>query len=230
MYEPLGWFFIPDLPAGNSTSYPSSSCVSIHSPRFSLSNNVMALWMASRGYTTIQQNNYPTGIYATAILRTTLYSILSDKLQSRWECSIAIGLTFITGSAILVSNPSPDAAHFLAFYLLGTTYAPPPSPLVLLDGRHNKPRPATPRHHNRIHELLRLRLRHLVAITLLPRHRRPPFRKRLHRQPSNRLADPPLHRPRSTPRQKGYTAWRYWEDSPRKSTMCTILQSQVKIP
>ncbi|KAE8309332.1 major facilitator superfamily domain-containing protein [Aspergillus transmontanensis] len=90
----------------------------------SLSNNVMALWMSSRGYTTIQQNNYPTGIYATAILGTILYSAISDRLQSRWECSLLIGLTFIIGSAILVANPAADAGHFFAFYLLGTTYAP----------------------------------------------------------------------------------------------------------
>lgn len=89
-----------------------------------LQNNVMAYWMASRGYTTIQQNNYPTGIYATAILGTIFYAIISDKLQSRWEVSIAIGLTFIIGSAILVSNPSTDAGYFIAFYLLGTTFAP----------------------------------------------------------------------------------------------------------
>ncbi|KAJ5934834.1 pantothenate transporter [Penicillium verhagenii] len=89
-----------------------------------LSNNVMAYWMASRGYTTVQQNNYPTGIYATAIVGTVLYAVISDKLQSRWEVSIAIGLTFIIGSAILVSSPSTDAAYFVAFYLLGTTFAP----------------------------------------------------------------------------------------------------------
>ena len=89
-----------------------------------LQNNVMAYWMASRGYTTIQQNNYPTGIYATAILGTVAYAMISDKLQSRWEVSIAIGLTFIIGSSILVSNPSTDAGYFFAFYLLGTTFAP----------------------------------------------------------------------------------------------------------
>ncbi|KAJ5638035.1 pantothenate transporter [Penicillium lividum] len=89
-----------------------------------LQNNVMAYWMASRGYTTIQQNNYPTGIYATAIFGTVFYAVISDKLQSRWEVSIAIGLTFIIGSAILVSSPSTDAGYFVAFYLLGTTFAP----------------------------------------------------------------------------------------------------------
>ncbi|OOF92103.1 hypothetical protein ASPCADRAFT_517999 [Aspergillus carbonarius ITEM 5010] len=89
-----------------------------------LQNNVMAYWLASRGYTTIQQNNYPTGIYATAILGTVVYAAISDKLQSRWEVSIAIGLTFIIGSAILVSNPSTDAGYFFAFYFLGTTFAP----------------------------------------------------------------------------------------------------------
>ncbi|KAJ5949571.1 pantothenate transporter [Penicillium verhagenii] len=89
-----------------------------------LSNNVMAYWMASRGYTTVQQNNYPTGIYATAIFGTVLYAVISDKLQSRWEVSIAIGLTFIIGSAILASSPKTDAAYFVAFYILGTTFAP----------------------------------------------------------------------------------------------------------
>ena len=89
-----------------------------------LQNNVMAYWLASRGYTTIQQNNYPTGIYATAILGTVGYAIISDKLQSRWQVSIAIGLSFIIGSAILVSNPPTDAGYFFAFYFLGTTFAP----------------------------------------------------------------------------------------------------------
>ncbi|PWY85863.1 pantothenate transporter [Aspergillus sclerotioniger CBS 115572] len=89
-----------------------------------LQNNVMAYWLASRGYTTIQQNNYPTVIHATAILGTVVYAAISDKLQSRWEVSIAIGLTFVIGSAILVSTPSTDAGYFFAFYLLGTTFAP----------------------------------------------------------------------------------------------------------
>jgi MFS transporter, ACS family, pantothenate transporter len=91
-----------------------------------LQNNVMALWMASRGYTTVQQNNYPTGIYATAIVGTVFYAVISDKIRSRWEVSIAIGITFIIGSAILVGvdTDSSDAAHFFAFYLLGTTFAP----------------------------------------------------------------------------------------------------------
>ncbi|KAH8691627.1 major facilitator superfamily domain-containing protein [Talaromyces proteolyticus] len=88
-----------------------------------LQNNVMAYWMASRGYTTVQQNNYPTGIYAAAILGTVVYAVISDKLRSRWEVSIAIGLTFIIGSAILVADP-PTAGYFFAFYLLGTTFAP----------------------------------------------------------------------------------------------------------
>lgn len=89
-----------------------------------LQNNVMAYWMAGQGYTTIQQNNYPIGIYVTAIIGTVLYAIISDKLKSRWEVSIAIGLTFVVGSAILVSNPPTDAGYFVAFYLLGTTFAP----------------------------------------------------------------------------------------------------------
>ncbi|KAL1602631.1 hypothetical protein SLS60_006048 [Paraconiothyrium brasiliense] len=87
-------------------------------------NNVMPLWMASRGYTTIQQNTYPTAIYLFAILGTITYSLISDHLQSRWQPSLAIGMTFIIGSAILVADPAADAWHFFAFYLLGTTYAP----------------------------------------------------------------------------------------------------------
>lgn len=84
----------------------------------------MQLWMASRGYTVVQQNTYPTAVYATAIVGTVVYSMISDKIQSRWQPSLAIGLTFIIGSAILVADPLADAAHFFAFYLLGTTYAP----------------------------------------------------------------------------------------------------------
>ncbi|KAI1841862.1 hypothetical protein JX265_010828 [Neoarthrinium moseri] len=90
----------------------------------SLSNNVMPLWMASRGYTVVQQNTYPTAIYATAIVGTIMYAVISDKIQSRWQPSLAIGLTFVVGSAILVADPVADSAHFFAFYLLGTTYAP----------------------------------------------------------------------------------------------------------
>lgn len=87
-------------------------------------NNVFPLWMASRGYTTVQQNNYPTGVYAAAIVGTVFYSVLSDKIQSRWQCSLAIGFTFIIGSAILIANPKADSGHFFAYYFLGTTYAP----------------------------------------------------------------------------------------------------------
>ncbi|TLD34987.1 putative permease of the major facilitator superfamily [Venturia nashicola] len=88
------------------------------------SNNVFQLWLASRGYSVIQQNNYPTGLYASAIFATITYSIISDKMQSRWQCSLVIGLTFVVGSAILIADPAKDAAHFFAYYLLGTTYAP----------------------------------------------------------------------------------------------------------
>ncbi|GAB0136863.1 hypothetical protein EsDP_00005151 [Epichloe bromicola] len=90
----------------------------------SLGNNVMQLWMTSRGYTIIQQNNYPTAQYATAIVATFIYTSISDRIRSRWECSLCIGLTFVIGSAILVAHPAADAANFFAFYLLGTTYAP----------------------------------------------------------------------------------------------------------
>ncbi|KAJ5109170.1 pantothenate transporter [Penicillium angulare] len=130
----FGWVFIPDLPAHRAAWYLTdeqkehaatrlgpllySLCVQM------LQNNVMAYWMASRGYSTIQQNNYPTGIYATAILGTVIYAVISDKVQSRWEVSIAIGLTFIIGSAILVAGPANDAVYFFAFYLMGTTFAP----------------------------------------------------------------------------------------------------------
>ncbi|ROV99812.1 hypothetical protein VSDG_02956 [Cytospora chrysosperma] len=90
----------------------------------SLGNNVMALWMASRGYSVIDQNNYPTGVYAVAIVATLMYTIISDRIQSRWECSLVIGVTFVVGSAILVAHPAGVAGYFFAFYLLGSTYAP----------------------------------------------------------------------------------------------------------
>lgn len=83
----------------------------------------MPLWMASRGYSVIQQNNYPTAIYATGIVATFIYCAVSDKLRSRWQASLCIGFTFIVSSAILISDP-PDAGYFFAFYLMGTTYAP----------------------------------------------------------------------------------------------------------
>ncbi|KAF6817670.1 major facilitator superfamily transporter [Colletotrichum plurivorum] len=86
-------------------------------------NNVIPLWMASRGYSVIQQNNYPTGTYATGIVATFIYCGISDRLRSRWQASLCIGFTFIVSSAILISDP-PDAGYFFAFYLMGTTYAP----------------------------------------------------------------------------------------------------------
>jgi ACS family pantothenate transporter-like MFS transporter len=89
-----------------------------------IGNNVMPLWMASRGYSIIQQNNYPTLVHGMGIVATFAYCYISDKVQSRYGCSLAIGFTFIFCSAILVSDPGPDWAYFLAFYLLGTTYAP----------------------------------------------------------------------------------------------------------
>lgn len=80
--------------------------------------------VASRGYSVIQQNNYPTGKYAVAIVATLIYTAISDRIRSRWECSLAIGVTFVVGSAILVAHPANDAGFFFAFYLLGSTYAP----------------------------------------------------------------------------------------------------------
>lgn len=88
-----------------------------------LQNNVMAFWLASRGYTLIQQNNYPTACYATGIVATFIYAAVSDKIESRWQASLCIGTTFVIGSSILVSDP-PTAGYFFAFYLMGTTYAP----------------------------------------------------------------------------------------------------------
>ncbi|KAK1710689.1 major facilitator superfamily transporter [Colletotrichum lupini] len=88
-----------------------------------IGNNVIPLWMASRGYSVIQQNNYPTATYATGIVATFIYCAVSDKLRSRWQASLCIGFTFIVSSAILISDP-PDAGYFFAFYLMGTTYAP----------------------------------------------------------------------------------------------------------
>jgi ACS family pantothenate transporter-like MFS transporter len=87
-------------------------------------NNVFQLWMASRGYTVVQENNYPTALYGVAIVATVFYAVISDKVQSRWQCSLAIGITFVIGSAILIANPKADTGHFFAFYLLGSTYAP----------------------------------------------------------------------------------------------------------
>ncbi|KAM3414747.1 hypothetical protein BST61_g9900 [Cercospora zeina] len=89
-----------------------------------IGNNVMPLWMASRGYTVPQQNTYPTIVHATGIVATFAYCYISDKIRSRWQCSLAIGFTFIISSAILVSSPASDGVYFFAFYLLGTTYAP----------------------------------------------------------------------------------------------------------
>ena len=86
-------------------------------------NSVIPLWMASRGYNVVQQNNYPTVLYASAIVGTIFYSILSGKMESRWQCSLAISFTFVIGSAILIANPPADSGHIFAFYIFGTTYA-----------------------------------------------------------------------------------------------------------
>ncbi|KAJ6783206.1 hypothetical protein PWT90_01246 [Aphanocladium album] len=87
-------------------------------------NNVPQLWMKSRGYSLVQQNNYPTGIFACAIVGTIAYAVWSDKIQSRWQPSLAIGATFIVACSVLVAGPNSNGAMFFAFYLLGTTYAP----------------------------------------------------------------------------------------------------------
>lgn len=90
-----------------------------------IGNNVVPLWMEYQGYTTVEENNYPTGIYATAIVGTIFYAALSDKVQSRWQPSLAIGFTFVIGSVILIAIPVDNiAGHFFAYYLLGTGYAP----------------------------------------------------------------------------------------------------------
>nr|POF19911.1 pantothenate transporter liz1 [Quercus suber] len=89
-----------------------------------LGNNVMPLWLASRGYSLAQQNTLPTFTHAAGILATFLYCSISDRLRSRWQASLCIGLTFILCSAILAAGPSAAAWYFFAFYLLGTTYAP----------------------------------------------------------------------------------------------------------
>lgn len=80
--------------------------------------------MRSRGYSLVQQNNYPTGIYACAISGTIVYAVWSDRIQSRWQPSLAIGATFIVARPVLVAGPDNDGAMFFAFFLLGTAYAP----------------------------------------------------------------------------------------------------------
>lgn len=72
-------------------------------------NNVMQLWMKFRGYTVVEENNYPTAVYGAAIVGTIFYSVISDKIHSRWQCSLAIGVTFIIGSAI-VSERDPQCS------------------------------------------------------------------------------------------------------------------------
>lgn len=72
----------------------------------------------------VQQNNYPTGIFAVAIVGTIFYAVWSDKIRSRWQPSILIGITFIIGCSILIANPKSDGGMFFAFYLLGANYAP----------------------------------------------------------------------------------------------------------
>jgi len=126
----LSWQFwlLPTIFMRELGQWPTIACAN-NTAVYSLAiqmelNNVMQLWMASRGYTVVEENNYPTGVYGAAVVGTVFYSVISDKIQSRWQCSLAIGVTFIIGSAILIANPHSDAGHFFAFYLLGTTYAP----------------------------------------------------------------------------------------------------------
>lgn len=99
------------------------------------------------------------------IVGTLFYSIISDKIQSRWQSSLAIGFTFIIGSAILNANPSADSAHFFAYYLLGLPMRH--SSVVLLDGRRYEARFPAPGNHNWVYGLVRFCLCHLVAIDLL---------------------------------------------------------------
>jgi ACS family pantothenate transporter-like MFS transporter len=89
-----------------------------------LGNNVMALWMKSEGFSVIEMNRYPTAIFACAILGTVGYSVLSDKLGSRWQASIAIGFTFTLSCSLLLSDSVPVPGKFFAFYALGTCLAP----------------------------------------------------------------------------------------------------------
>lgn len=89
-----------------------------------LGNNVMPLWMASRGYGVVAENNYPTAIFAMSIVGTLGYSFISDLIKSRWQASVAIGLTFTLCCPILLSKNVADGGKFFAFYLLGTCLAP----------------------------------------------------------------------------------------------------------
>lgn len=160
-------------------------------------NNVFQLWMKSRGYSVVQQNNYPTGLYGCAILATIVYSAISDKIQSRWQCSLAIGFTFVIGSSILIADPAEDWAHFFAFYLLGTTYAPQAlwyAWMADVTAHDYQLRAITTGFMNSFgqyshHQLklrvrtnlnVRFRIRNLVAAHLLPRDRCAKFQKRIH--------------------------------------------------
>jgi ACS family pantothenate transporter-like MFS transporter len=80
--------------------------------------------MASRGCIRVQQNNYPTGVSGAIVVAAVFYSVLSDKTQSRRQCSFTIVFPFALGSVILIAKTKAEAGHFFAFYFLGTTYAP----------------------------------------------------------------------------------------------------------
>ncbi|KAK2624883.1 hypothetical protein QTJ16_006076 [Diplocarpon rosae] len=140
-----GWIVIPGLPHHRVACFLTEeekehAVVRLESPKketwdrtvFKLysfaiqieSNKVFPLWMKSRRYSVIQQKNYDSPVNAFAIVGTVIYSVISDKIEPRWHCSIAISLTFILRSAILIASPRGDAGYFFAFYILGTTYAP----------------------------------------------------------------------------------------------------------
>ncbi|KAL1873004.1 hypothetical protein Daus18300_004145 [Diaporthe australafricana] len=136
----FGWFAIPDLPHHRSARFLNEEEKEYAIRRLGESRKttwdltvfrrVLLSWQfwllptVFMRYSVIEQNNYPTGKYAVAIVATLIYTAISDRIRSRWECSLAIGVTFVIGSAILVAHPANDAGYFFAFYLLGSTFAP----------------------------------------------------------------------------------------------------------
>jgi hypothetical protein len=56
-------------------------------------NNIMQLWMASGGYTVVQEKNYPTAAYGAATVGTIFCKLLGEKTHPISTHSMRISLS-----------------------------------------------------------------------------------------------------------------------------------------
>lgn len=84
-------------------------------------NNLFGLYLANKGYTVSQRNNYPMGVAAVGIVSTILAAMYVDLTKKHWHVGLYCAVVGIVTS-ILVLCYDPERLVFIGYYLAGQVY------------------------------------------------------------------------------------------------------------